>query len=173
MIVEEFVANYLYLITFKLFSLSYTCSPGAKLCNGSFLSIDILVKKEKKLILGTKKYKMNQLIKIKEKISIRFSINRDFNTLENKFWYFKISIEFYKLIFFQQFSCPLILAYCIRNSNICVFFIAILGVGNSRQIKLIDKCQLCLYGYKHIHKRANSDPCWHLPKPFTAKYCTR
>lgn len=44
---EEFVANNLYLITFKLFSLSYTCSPGAKLCNGSFLSIDILVKKEK------------------------------------------------------------------------------------------------------------------------------
>lgn len=55
MIVEEFVANYLYLITFKLFSLSYTCSPGAKLCNGSFLSIDILVKKEKKTDIRYKK----------------------------------------------------------------------------------------------------------------------
>lgn len=55
MIVEEFVANYLYLITFKLFSLSYTCSPGAKLCNGSFLSIEILVKKEKKTDIRYKK----------------------------------------------------------------------------------------------------------------------
>lgn len=55
MIVEEFVAYYLYLITFKLFSLSYTCSPGAKLCNGSFLSIEILVKKEKKTDIRYKK----------------------------------------------------------------------------------------------------------------------
>lgn len=55
MILKEFVVKYLYLITFKLFSLSYTCSPGAKLCNGSFLSIDILVKKEKKPDIRYKK----------------------------------------------------------------------------------------------------------------------
>lgn len=55
MILEEFVVKYLYLITFKLFSLSYTCSPGAKLCNGNFLSIDILVKKEKKTDIRYKK----------------------------------------------------------------------------------------------------------------------
>lgn len=56
MTVGEFVANFfLYWITFRLFSLSYTCSPGAKLHNGSFLSVDILGKKEKKPDIRFKK----------------------------------------------------------------------------------------------------------------------